>query len=555
MIGSDKMAPVSQLVKVIDAAKEAHIQKINMFAASNTIASKLTGTRLDRVSFDRLPLSEVLKNLADQTRKLDPDGHGVNFVIAPDSADAGSAVINVAPELVDIRLTNVLDVIVKVADKPLKYSIGAEGVTFSLKYPKTEPLVTRTYHLDPDRFRQGLKKQGIVLENSATNVVVEAKPQAGVGSGSVSPNTLFGGAGSAYVKRPLPAELVSLQVREFFISLGLDLSTNSGKALVYNSHRGELLVKATVADLTLIEHTINVVCAAPHINLKVQFIEIDRSNNATNRPDWLPAETVTSFTTNAARKLSDPQLIATPSGDSAFDPAKLPRSPTNSIITQFQGLLTRPQAQVVIHALQQREGADVLATPDVPTDSGRQSQITVTQARTIVTGLDSGKDANGAVTNNYRTQNIQCGDVLDAIPRVLADGSIEVSVTGTVTEFLGYDDPHAPAFKKEVASGSPNAKFPLPRFCVRQMTTKTTAQDGQTIVLGGFVGDSVAIRTVNKIPVLGDLPLLGHLFTTTTVRQVKKDLVILITPTILQPDGSRVHPESAATTAAEPAPK
>jgi len=187
----------------------------------------------------------------------------------------------------------------------------------------------------------------------------------------------------------------------------------------------------------------------------------------------------------------------------------------------------------------------VLAAPDVTTDSGRQSQIAVTQARTIVTGLDSGKDATGAVTNNYRTQNIQCGACLDAVPRVLEDGSIELSVAGTVTEFLGYDDPHAPAFKKEAASAPANAQFPLPRFRVRQVATKAAAQDGQTIVLGGFVGDSVATRTASKVPVLGDLPLIGRLFKTTTVHQSKKDLIIFITPTIMYPDGSRVHPEPA----------
>jgi type II secretory pathway component GspD/PulD (secretin) len=121
-----------------------------------------------------------------------------------------------------------------------------------------------------------------------------------------------------------------------------------------------------------------------------------------------------------------------------------------------------------------------------------------------------------------------------------------LSVAGTITEFLGYDDPHAPAFKKEAASGPANAQFPLPRFRVRQVAAKAMAQDGQTIVLGGFAGDSVVTRTASKVPVLGDLPLIGRLFRTTTVHQTKKDLIIFITPTIIQPDGSRVHSEPVA---------
>lgn len=496
-------------------------------AASNAIPSKLIATRLDRVSFDRLPLSEVLKNLADQTRKLDPDGHGVNFVIAPDSAGAGSAVITVVPNLVDIRLLDVLHVITKTSDKPLRYSISDDAVIFSLKNPEHEPLVTRIYRVDPNTFRQGLATRGFFLTNAAAGA---------------------------------PSNSVSEQVRLFFADLGLDFSTNTSKRVVYNSLAGEMLVRASAMELDLLEHTLNIFniqnTPPPLINLQVKFIEIDRASNATNRLDWLPAGVAATFITNTARKLSDPPLFAIPAGESSFfDPAKLPRSPTNSIITQFQGLLTGPQGQVIIRALQQREGVDVLATPNVVTESGHAAQITMTQAHTVVTALDSGRDTKGAVTNNYRTQNIQCGAVLDAIPRVVEDGSIEVSAAGTLTEFLGYDDPRAPAFKKEAASGPANAQFPLPRFRVRQVATKAAAQDGQTIVLGGFVGDSVITRTVTKTPVLGDLPLLGRLFKTTSVHQSRKDLIIFITPTILQPDGSRVHPEPADTAAAERVPK
>jgi beta-lactamase regulating signal transducer with metallopeptidase domain len=504
--------------------------------AHQAIASKLTRIHLDSVKFDRLPLSQVLNNLSDESRKLDSEGKGIKFIVAHDSADAGSAVITVIPSLTGIRLLDVLDVIIKVADKPLKYSIGADGVTFSLKYPEHEPLYTRIYHVDPNTFRRGLEAQGIFLTNSAVGHRTNLHPQIGPDNGRSDPATI-------------PAsDPVSEQVRQFFTSLGLDFSTNSGRKLVYNSRVGEMLVRASATDLNLLEHTLTIFniqsTPPPLVELQVKFVEIERSNSATNRLDWLPAGAAATFTTNTARKFSEPPLFATPSGESSvLDPAKLPRSPTNSIVTQFEGLLTGPQGQAVIQALQQ--GVDVLTAPNVITESGRQAQIAVTQAHTIVTGLDSGRDANGAVTNNYRTQNIECGAVLDAIPRVLEDGSIEVSVAGTVTEFLGYDDPQSPAFKKEAASGPANARFPLPRFRVRQVATKTAAQDGQVIVLGGFVGDSVATRTVSKVPALGDLPLLGRLFKTTTVHQSKKELIIFITPTIVQPDGSRVHSEPA----------
>ena len=107
-----------------------------------------------------LPLSEVIINLSDEARKRDPEKRGINFLIsqnvdsggAPATAaatvgpdgqplpaapaeqmDIGSIQIKINPPLTDVRLADALDAIVKVADKPIKYSIEDYAIVFSLK--------------------------------------------------------------------------------------------------------------------------------------------------------------------------------------------------------------------------------------------------------------------------------------------------------------------------------------------------------------------------------------------------------------------------------------
>jgi type II secretory pathway component GspD/PulD (secretin) len=84
------------------------------------------------------------------------------------------------------------------------------------------------------------------------------------------------------------------------------------------------------------------------------------------------------------------------------------------------------------------------------------------------------------------------------------------------------------------------AQLPLPWFKVRQVTTSCIVWDGQTIVLGGLMGEYVT-KFRDKIPVLGDLPWLGRFFRSESDETKKKNLLIFVTPTIIDPAGNRLH--------------
>lgn len=137
-------------------------------------------------------------------------------------------------------------------------------------------------------------------------------------------------------------------------------------------------------------------------------------------------------------------------------------------------------------------------------------------------------------------QPIPFGQVLDVVPFVSADGyTIQMNIVPTFSEFLGYDTEAARQFRT-VVPGVPVQDTPLPRFRIRQVATSAVVWDGQTVVLGGLIAESVR-KTREKVPVLGDIPFVGRLFRSEAADSTKKNLVIFVTPTIIDPAGNRVH--------------
>jgi general secretion pathway protein D len=103
--------------------------------------------------------------------------------------------------------------------------------------------------------------------------------------------------------------------------------------------------------------------------------------------------------------------------------------------------------------------------------------------------------------------------------------------------------PQAQSVSGTGGSGIPlTAQLPLPHFRVRQVTTSAIVWDGQTVVLGGLISEDVT-KLKDKVPVLGDLPLVGRLFRSEASHSEKKNLVIFVTPTIIDPAGNRFHSE------------
>ncbi len=171
-----------------------------------------------------------------------------------------------------------------------------------------------------------------------------------------------------------------------------------------------------------------------------------------------------------------------------------------------------------------KDGED-LGAPEVTTLSGRRTVMLSTEMTTVVTGLvahDDRTNRDGTLANNAlepQTTNIECGLVLDLVPRVLADGyTLNLTAVPALTEFGGYTP----------TNGS------LPRYVPQIRTQKINADvhlwDGQTLVLQGLKK-----FTSNKKPIVGDIPSLP------VFAKENKEVLVFITVSIVDPAGNRVH--------------
>ena len=399
---------------------------------------------------------------------------------------------------------------------------------------------------------------------------------------------LVQGPGLRFVTREYTTDQVSAAVRNFFTSLGVNLDPALNKSVFFNDRLGLLVVRATQQDLDTIEQAIQVLnVAPPQINIKARFAQVAQNNIKELGFQWFLGNVVfggdstavsggTQPSYNGSPSTANPQgffpgtsagtAIASAATDQLITgglrngggPNNLPVAPA---IASLTGILTDPQFRMVINALEQQDNVDLLTAPQVNTLSGRQAQVQVVELRTIVTStsFNTGGQAGGAATttttgggttalpnqpvfNVPGTQIIPLGPTLDVVPYVCADGyTIQMTIIPTVTEFLGYDDPGAFVPTAITGGGIPIASvLPLPHFRVRQVTTSAIVWDGQTVVLGGLITEDVA-KIRDKVPFLGDIPLLGRLFRSESTSVSKKNLLIFVTPTIIDPAGNPKH--------------
>jgi general secretion pathway protein D len=383
---------------------------------------------------------------------------------------------------------------------------------------------------------------------------------------------------------------VSEAVRNYFFALGVDLTPGTGKSLFWNDRVGKLIVRATQQDLDIIQSAIEVLNEAPPlVNIRAKFAEVTQNDSRGIGFDWYlgnvlmaggrmgmqggtaPSYNGTPTAANpggtfpggvAAPSLAFPggfnTLLPPGSSDSVVSSGLRNAANVPAVMT-FSGILTDPQFRVVMRMMEQRDGADLLAAPEVTTLSGRQAQVQMVDLKTVVTGtsLNQGnqggqqttasgggtvQQANAPVFNQPLTEVMSFGPVLDVLPTVSADGySIQMTILPTITEFVGYDDP-GQFVPQAIAGGGQTltSVLPLPHFRVRQVTTTAIVWDGQTIVLGGLISESVT-KFRDKVPVLGDLPWLGRFFRSESDVSQRKNLVVFVTPTLIDPAGNRLH--------------
>ena len=494
-------------------------------------------------------LAEILRQLDEQVKKLDPEKRGINFIVnsqvdQPGEERSGeqleltsNVVVAFGAPLRNVSARDVLDAICKLSQSkkdgspfPLEYSIEDYAVVISSALMPGKPqLFTRVFRLDPKAFLQQLDK--LDSQNLGPVGAREGSDLFRLTLSDSEDEIRDGNSATALKK-------VNELVREFFKNAGVEFSqTDFGplqapvrngsqnqkssvpqKAVFFNDRTGHLFVRATLAELDSIEQTIQKENAAPRqVAYDVKFVEM---------PEW-DAKALD------LDRFSNTSTIAT--NDSAALQAGESSAATNSRGSKIVGILSAPEFLALMTAMKQKGGVDILASPKVTTSIGRNARVSVGGPMDVVT-----RKMEGTNTATMITTQVWIGPSLELFPQTAQDdSSINLSINGTHTEFLGYDDP-GPFVPNASIEESPRSALPRPRIRTRVIQGKAILSEGQTLTLGADPVENT-IFTKSKVPILGDIPLLGRLFRRESKEKRRMYLFVFVTPTLVDPVGNHIN--------------
>ena len=188
----------------------------------------------------------------------------------------------------------------------------------------------------------------------------------------------------------------------------------------------------------------------------------------------------------------------------------------------------------VLSFLNASSDAQVVSTPRIVTLDNQTAEISVTRGYPIF-NVQAGT-ANTAGGSSVTYSNI--GTILEVTPRISAGNKIWLKVIPEVSSFFGT-----------VSQTVGGQVFSADEFDTRRFVTQVLIPNANTLVLGGLVKDNPN-SSVNKVPILGDVPLLGYAFRSESKSMDKQNLLIFITPTIVK--DTDFHPYESRFLEAQP---
>lgn len=188
---------------------------------------------------------------------------------------------------------------------------------------------------------------------------------------------------------------------------------------------------------------------------------------------------------------------------------------------------------ITIAALASAGKTEILSRPSILARNNQQATITIGQQVPLISGVTF--DSFGNQRNAITYQSV--GIILTVTPFITSDGMVEMIVSPEISSVSDSTVSFASGGTNN--AGSPSA----PIINIRSADTVVVVPDGQTVVIGGLM-QNVKAKTEQKVPILGDIPLLGLLFKHKKTADEKKELLIFMTPYIInRPTEMSVHTE------------
>ncbi len=247
-------------------------------------------------------------------------------------------------------------------------------------------------------------------------------------------------------------------------------------------------------------------------------------------------------------------------------------------ILSVTGLFTDGQVQVIMRGLAQKRGTDVMNAPTILARPGESARIEVVRQFIYPTEYDppeipdniGGGNNNNAAAGGIGAGGVQVipitpatptafeerptGVILEILPKV-GEGAdkrtISLDLEPEIVEFEGFINYGSPiqavaqdAFGNPIQVTVTENRIEMPVFSRRSIRTGLTIFDGHTVAVGGLISEQVQ-KVEDKVPVLGDLPIIGRLFQSNAESRLKSNLVIFVTANIIDATGRKLYGDAA----------
>ncbi|SMP04536.1 type II secretion system protein D (GspD) [Desulfurobacterium pacificum] len=172
-----------------------------------------------------------------------------------------------------------------------------------------------------------------------------------------------------------------------------------------------------------------------------------------------------------------------------------------------------PDIGLLLNAYAKEGGVNVIATPQILTLDNEEAEINISKVIPYSTGVKYDANNNPVISYDYK----DVGITLKITPHITASGDVRLKIYEKVEDVVGYA----------------NADQTAPITSKREAKTTVDVQDGQTLVIGGLI-KSKKLTTIERVPILGNIPIIGNLFKKTGHQIEKTNLLVFITPRVVR---------------------
>ena len=521
-----------------------------------SIYKKLQDISYPGADFEDESVSDVFAQIQRRSRELDPEKKGIS-IFYPQFKDEKFVTLKMGPLPIGELIRYVC------MYTGLKYKITHQGIVIG------------------DNTLDDMRSQTFTMSNSLYDTIVgvgsgETKGLSADDSGNMSGNDDEGDSLSKPAdsgKANSAAEIDAL--KNFFIECGIPFGEGTG--ISYSKSFNRLTVKNTPDNLRTIATLLEKIDVETELVLvEAKIIEISITDLEELGFDW----TLTHNNTNPEFLFGNATQVNSTFGSS--DTYSLGEAVINQVLVRHTGsggsggnfstedaigafnlinnLNIIPNFGkngaynmfLTVHAVDQSARGEVIAAPKVLAKSGTQAVIQMVQQMYFPEDWEEAELEEGNNTFEYTPPVPEMGDAqpigtnFTVTPTVSTNlRTITMLLSPSVTALVGWTDYDYQFIIGSIRSVSSTsnvyaAKMKMPEISERSLSTQLKIYDGDTVVLGGVLQEQ-SMRRDDKYPLLGDIPLVGTLFSNKATRSVKQNLLIFVTPRLIGYNGVPVN--------------